>query len=144
MTALVFVDTNVLIYAQDSANLKKQQQAQAWRRELWKTGAGRISFQVLQEFYVNVIQKWPSARNRAREEVRDLLAWQPVRADGDLIERAWALQDRYQLSFWDSLIVAAAKTAACQYLLTEDLQDSQDFGGIRIINPFRNDPASVL
>jgi predicted nucleic acid-binding protein len=99
MTALVFVDTNVLIYAQDSANLEKQQRAQAWRRELWKTGAGRISFQVLQEFYVNVAQKWPNARRQAREEVRDLLAWQPVRADGELMERAWEFQDRYQLSF---------------------------------------------
>jgi len=59
MTALVFVDTNVLIYAQDSANLKKQKQAQAWRRELWLSGAGRVSFQVLQEFYVNIIQRWP-------------------------------------------------------------------------------------
>ena len=101
-------------------------------------------FKSCQEFYVNVVQKWPSARTQARQEVRDLLAWQPVRADGDLIERAWALQDRYQLSFWDSLIVAAAKTAACQYLLTEDLQDSQDFDGVRIINPFRNDTASVF
>src|SRR5919108_460426 len=73
MIALVFVDTNVLIYAQDSADLKKQRRAQAWRRELWKTGAGRISFQVLQEFYVNVAQKWPNARSQAREEVRDLL-----------------------------------------------------------------------
>ena len=109
-----------------------------------ETGAGRISFQVLQEFYVNVAQKWPNARSQAREEVRDLLAWQPVRADGELMERAWALQDRYQLSFWDSLIVAAAKTAACQYLLTEDLQDTQNLDGLRIVNPFRDGPASVL
>jgi predicted nucleic acid-binding protein len=144
MTALVFVDTNVLIYAQDSANLKKQKQAQAWRRELWLSGAGRVSFQVLQEFYVNIIQRWPDARGQARAEVRDLVAWNPVRADTDLIERAWVLQDRYQLSFWGSLIVAAAKTAACRYLLTEDLQDGQNFDGLRVINPFRNDPASVL
>jgi predicted nucleic acid-binding protein len=143
MIALVFVDTNVLIYAQDSADLKKQRRAQAWRRELWKTGAGRISFQVLQEFYVNVAQKWPNARSQAREEVRDLLAWRPVRVDADLLEHAWLIQDRFKLSFWDSLIVAAAKSASCGYLLTEDLQDGQEFDGLRALNPFTNDPASI-
>ena len=144
MTALVFVDTNVLIYAQDSADPKKQQLAQAWRRELWNSGAGRTSFQVLQEFYVNVAQKWPKARSQAREEVRDLLAWRPVRADGELLERAWFMQDRYKLSFWDSLIVAAAKAASCSYLLTEDLQDGQEFDGLRVLSPFSNDPRSNL
>lgn len=142
MTALVFVDTNVLIYALDSGDLKKQKLAQAWRRELWNSGAGRISFQVLQEFYVNVAQKWPNARSQAREEVRDLLAWRPVRVDGELLDRAWLIQDRYQLSFWDSLIVAAAKAASCSYLLTEDLQDGQEFDGLRVLSPFFNDPSS--
>lgn len=144
MTALVFVDTNVLIYAQDSADLKKQQHAQSWRRELWKSGAGRISFQVLQEFYVNVAQKWPNARGQAREEVRDLLAWRPVRVDTEILEHAWLIQDRFKLAFWDSLIVAAAKSVSCLYLLTEDLQDGQEFDGLRVLNPFTNTPASVL
>ena len=65
MTAPVFVDTNVLIYALDEADRKKQQLAQAWRMELWKSRRGRISYQVLQEFYVKVTQKWPTARERA-------------------------------------------------------------------------------
>src|ERR1700690_1668290 len=96
MTAPVFVDTNVLIYALDEADRKKQQLAQAWRMELWKSRRGRISYQVLQEFYVKVTQKWPTARERARAEVRDLLAWQPVAADATLLERAWRVQDRYR------------------------------------------------
>jgi len=75
MTALVFVDTNVLLYAVDSADLKKQQASREWREELWKSRARRISFQVLQEFYAKVIQKWPAGRDEARAEVRDLLAW---------------------------------------------------------------------
>ena len=62
MTAPVFVDTNVLIYALDAGNLKKQEAARVWRAEVWKTRRGRISFQVLQEFYVKVTQKWPRAR----------------------------------------------------------------------------------
>jgi len=143
MTAPVFVDTNVLIYALDRGDLKKQEAARAWRAELWKSHRGRISFQVLQEFYVNVAQKWPSAREQARAEVRDLLAWRPAQVDEAILERAWRIQDRYQLSFWDALIVAAAKSLACRYLLTEDLQADQELDGITVINPFLRGPASV-
>ena len=141
MTAPVFVDTNVLIYALDEADRKKQQLAQAWCLELWKSRRGRISYQVLQEFYVKVTQKWPTARERARAEVRDLLAWQPVAADATLLERAWKIQDRYRFSFWDALIVAAARVASCRYLLTEDLQADQEIDGILVVNPFAHGPA---
>lgn len=143
MTAPVFVDTNVLIYALDEADLKKQEAARAWRAELWKSRRGRISYQVLQEFYVKVTEKWPRARSAARAEVRDLVAWRPVAVDAGLLERAWTIQDRYQLSFWDALIVAAARSASCRYLLTEDLQADQDLDGVLVINPFRRDPASL-
>lgn len=137
MTALVFVDTNVLIYAIDLADPAKQQAAQSWRTQLWLSGKGRISFQVLQEFYAKVIQKKISVRDVARAEVRDLMAWQPVAADAQLFERAWKLQDRFQLSFWDALIVAAAKVASCPFLLSEDFQHHQDFDGVLVVNPFR-------
>lgn len=144
MTAPVFVDTNVLIYAVDEANQKKHEAAKLWRAELWKSRRGRISFQVLQEFYANVAQKWPSSRRQAQAEVRNLLAWRPVPLDAEVLEQAWKVQERYQLSFWDSLIVAAAKTASCRYLLTEDLQADQDLGGIVVVNPFRSDPGAIL
>ena len=143
MTAPVFVDTNVLIYALDEANPKKQEAAQAWRAELWKSRRGRISFQVLQEFYVKVTQNRPSARQEARSEVRDLLAWQPVAVDNAILEHGWKIQDRYQLSFWDALIVAAAKAASCRYLLTEDLQANQNLDGLLVVNPFLCDPGSL-
>ncbi|MGD0909692.1 MAG: VapC toxin family PIN domain ribonuclease, partial [Candidatus Acidiferrales bacterium] len=68
MTATIFVDTNVFLYALDLADPKKQSAALAWRTELWKTGQGRISFQVLQEFYVKAAQKWPDRRDTARAE----------------------------------------------------------------------------
>ena len=74
MNALVFVDTNVFIYALDKADLRKQQAASVWRAELWKSRQGRVSYQVLQEFYVKVTRKWPAVREQARAEVRDLLA----------------------------------------------------------------------
>ena len=143
MTALVFVDTNVLIYAHDLADPEKQRMAQVWRAELWKNGRGRISFQVLQEFYAKVTQKRPAARDEVRAEVRDLLAWRPVPVDAVLLERGWKIQDRYQLSFWDALIVAAAITSSCRFLLTEDLNSGQDLDGVLVVNPFDRDLASL-
>ena len=143
MTAPVFVDTNVLIYALDKGDPKKYQAAGTWRTQLWKSRCGRISFQVLQEFYVKVIQKWPAARDEARAEVRDLLAWGPLPVDGAMLERSWRIQDRYQLSFWHALIVAAAQMMSCRYLLTEDLQPGQDIDGIVVVNPILRDPSSI-
>lgn len=144
MTALVFLDTNVLIYALDRADVKKQEAARAWRAKLWKNRSGRTSFQVLQEFYVKVGQKWPAARDEARAEVKDLLAWRPVAVDAAILERGWRIQDRYGLSFWDALIVAAAKSVGCQYLLTEDLQADQDVDGVIVVNPFLSEPGFVF
>jgi predicted nucleic acid-binding protein len=143
MTAPVFVDTNVLIHAVDSADPVKHGAARRWREELWKHRLGRTSFQVLHEFYVQVTQKSPAARRQAQEEVRDLLFWQPVALNQEVLEGAWEVQDRYHLSFWDSLIVSAAKAASCAYLLTEDLQTNQNLDGLVVINPFKTDPASL-
>jgi len=140
MTDPVFVDTNVLIHALDQADPKKHQAARLWRAELWKSRRGRISFQVLQEFYVKVTQKRPAARQEARAEVRNLLAWGPVAVDADVVELGWRIQDRYQLSFWDALIVAAARAASCRYLLTEDLQADQNLDGVVVVNPFLRGP----
>ncbi len=140
MTAPIFVDTNVLIYAFDTADRKKQQAAALWRAELWQSRRGRISFQVLHEFYVNIAHKWPAALETARAEVKNLMAWRPVSTDAALLERSWKIQDRYRLSFWDAAIVAAAKASSCRYLLTEDLQPDQDLDGVVVINPFLRDP----
>lgn len=140
MTAPVFVDTNVFLYALDRSDSAKQRAAQAWRGALWEMRLGRTSFQVLQEFYANVASKWPIEREQARKEIRDLLAWRPATVSSEILEYGWKLQDRYSLSFWDSLIVAAAKSLACRYLLTEDLQRGQDFDGITVISPFKTDP----
>ena len=144
MTAPVFVDTNVFLYAIDRADQRKQQAAQVWRAELWKSRRGRTSFQVLHEFFVNATQKSLSSKEDARAEVRDLLAWNPVALDGVTLERSWKIQDRYKLSFWDALIVAAARQSSCGFLLTEDMQSGQNLDGVVVVNPFRVDPATLL
>lgn len=106
---------------------------------LWDTGRGRLSYQVLQEFYVTVTQKLkPGLEVRhAQADVRALLAWQPLRVDARVLEGAWFIQERYGLGWWDALIVAAAQVSGCRYLLTEDLQESQALGHVEVINPFR-------
>src|SRR5437016_3040095 len=144
MTAPVFVDTNILLYAVDDTDPRKHKVARDWRAELWKSRLGRVSFQVLSEFYVNAVRLKPAANDQARAEVRELLTWNPVVVDAAVIERGWKLQDRYQLSSWDSLIVAAAKAASCGFLLTEDLQDGQKLDGVEVVNPFRRGFASVV
>ena len=143
-TVPVFVDTNVLIYALDQADPRKQAAAATWRAELWKSHAGRISYQVLQEFYAKVCHKWPAATDAARAEVRDLLAWRPLPVSAALLEQSWKLQDRYRLSFWDAMIAAAAKATGCRYLLTEDLQAGQSLDGVVVLSPFSNSPESFL
>jgi predicted nucleic acid-binding protein len=144
MTAPVFVDSNVFIYAVDQANPEKHEAARLWRSELWKSRLGRVSFQVLEEFYANVHRKWPDAREQVQAEIRNLMAWRPVVINERIIEDGWTIQERYKLSFWDALIVSAAKAASCCYLLTEDLQAGQDFDGVVVVNPFRLGPREIF
>jgi predicted nucleic acid-binding protein len=143
MTAPVFVDTSIFIYYLDEANPKKFQASRLWLAELWKSRQGRVSFQVLQELYSTATKKWPALRTEVRAEVRDLLDLHPVTIDAEILETGWRMQERFQLSFWDSLIVAAAKAASCPYLLTEDLQADQELDGVLVVNPFRSDPADI-
>ena len=145
MTAKVFVDTNVLVYSRDASEPQKQEQAMAWMAHLWRTRTGELSYQVLQEFYLTVTAKLQPGLDpgNARRDVRSLLAWQPVVVNERVLENAWLVQDGYQISWWDALVVSAAQLADCRYLLTEDLQENQEFGSLRVINPFHVEPTSL-
>jgi predicted nucleic acid-binding protein len=145
MAAEVFVDSNVLVYARDASEPEKQEKALAWMERLWSSGAGRLSFLVLQEFYVTATEKLKPGLNiaHARSDVRSLLTWRPIPIDGRVIEGAWSIQDRFRLSWWDALIVSAAQIGGCRYLLSEDFQEGQRFGSLRVVHPFRTSPASI-
>jgi predicted nucleic acid-binding protein len=145
MADKVFVDTNVLVYSRDTSEPEKQIRAMEWMTHLWKTQAGRLSYQVLQEFYVTVTEKLKPGLNseEARRDVRSLLAWQPVAMDARVLEGAWLIQDQHKFSWWDALILSAAQASGCRYLLSEDLQENQELGSLKIINPFRTTPASL-
>jgi predicted nucleic acid-binding protein len=145
MSVKVFVDTNVLVYARDASEPDKQSRAADWMATLWERRAGRLSYQVLQEFYITVTGKLAPGLDKelARRDVRALGAWRPMAADLRFLERAWLLQDRFRIPWWDALIVAAAQLSACQYLLSEDLQEGLDFGNLRVISPFLQRPEDL-
>lgn len=146
MTAVVFVDTNVLVYARDTTDQGKQERAITWLAALWDAEAGRLSWQVLQEYYVTATRKLDPPRDPAlvREDVASLATWRPLAPHLPIIDTAWAVEDRFGFSWWDALIVAAAQTAGCTHLLTEDLQDGQDLDGVLVVDPFRHLPEDIL
>jgi predicted nucleic acid-binding protein len=146
MTARVFVDTNVLVYARDRTDEEKHARALEWLAVLWQERAGRLSWQVLQEYYVTATRKLEPPRGPAdaREDVTSLVTWRPIAIDLPTLDAAWVIEDRFSLSWWDALIVAAAQAGGCTHLLSEDLQDGQSFETLRIISPFTHRPEAVL
>jgi predicted nucleic acid-binding protein len=134
----VFVDSNILIYAHDADAGTKQRIAADRLRDLWIAGAGRLSTQVLQEFYVNVTRKidTPLAAGAAREVVRDYAAWIESPVTAATVVRASEIGEVWRISFWDAMILAAAEQSGAEVLLTEDLNAGQRVAGIEILNPF--------
>ncbi len=136
---LVFVDSNILIYAEDGASAAKQTAALQWIEHLWRARTGRISTQVLNEFYVNVTRKLkpPMPQGDARATVRRFAAgWNPWQIDQATVETAWAMEARHGLQYWDCLVLAAAQHSGCALVLSEDMQHQGRYGAVQVINPF--------
>jgi predicted nucleic acid-binding protein len=137
MPADVFLDTNILVYPYDvDAGNKRAVALRLAERGWLDPGSTVISVQVLQELFVNLMRK-----GRTHEEgstiVRDLSAWPVVENSLLLFHSALELKSRWQTSFWDALILAAARQAGATTLISEDFADGQDYGGIRVVNPFK-------
>jgi predicted nucleic acid-binding protein len=135
---LVHVDTNILVYAEDRSHADKHRAARAWLRELWVRHCGRLSTQVLNEFYSVATRRLrpQMLAGDVRAEIRRYQRWNPWVCDHATVENAWAVESRFGLNWWDALIVAAAQQQGCTLLLTEDLQHDQQIDGVRIVNPF--------
>jgi len=147
MTGPVFVDANILVYDRDERDPAKHERARAWMAALWeRPGLGVTSGQVLSEFYWTVTRKLKPGldEEQARRYLRALFAWDFVAIDQAALDEAWSVQDRFKFSFWDALIVAAARIGGCRLLLTEDLQADQDLDGIVVVNPFERLPEGTL
>ena len=138
MTALVFVDTNIFAYAREPGDPGKRARAREWLEILWRDLRGRTSIQVLNEYYSLLTRKakFSTTRDVAWSDVAELLKWNPQELDSEVLTRAYEIEGRYQLNWWDCLIVAAAQAQGCALLLTEDLQDGADYGGVIVRNPF--------
>ncbi|MBU4175498.1 MAG: PIN domain-containing protein [Actinobacteria bacterium] len=137
MSDRVFVDTNILVYAHDISAGNKHQKARDIVSDLWVSGLGVISTQVLQEFYNAVTRKVPKPLplQEARRKVSDFSKWGVVVIGVDDVLDAIDIQARYGFSFWDSLIISAAITADARVLITEDLTDGQEVRGVLVSNP---------
>lgn len=133
-----FLDTNILVYAYDNTAGRKHEIARDRLLELWDSGRGIISTQVLQEFFVTVTRKLPSSMDArsAQAIISDLCTWEVVVIDGDDIIAGIDLAARHQLSFWDAMIVEAALNGGASLLLSEDLSHGQKMNGVVISNPF--------
>jgi len=136
----VFLDTNILVYAHDVSAGDKHAIALKIMEDLWDSGFGVLSTQVLQEFFVTATKKIPKPLSvfEAKEIIRVLLKWDIVLNDGDSILEAIDIQSQYKYSFWDSMIIEASIRGGAALLLSEDLSDSQIIKSVKIKNPFLN------
>ena len=131
-----FVDTNVLLYAEDGREPDRRAVAARVLGDLWASGLGVLSTQVLQEFYDNATRKLRMPPESARRIVAQYAEWPVVETTAQMIVSASLLHERHGFAFWDAMIVEAALLSAATTLLSEDLQDGRRIGGLTISNPF--------
>lgn len=137
MSDKYFVDTNILMYAHDTAAGEKHARAKALVEDLWESRSGVVSTQVLQELAVNLRRKAkrPLNARATRDVVSDYLAWHVVVNGSDAILEALDLEAWHRVSFWDALVIQAAQLAGAEVLYSEDLSDGQRYGTVRVKNP---------
>ena len=137
MPAERFLDTNILLYGYDLDAPEKRHVAQSLIEQAWfQLGRTAISVQVLQEFHVNFVRKGHSAEEAAAL-VTDFSHWPVIDNTLTIFRHGLSLQSRWQLSLWDAMILAAAQASGARELISEDLNHGQDYGGIRVVNPFK-------
>jgi predicted nucleic acid-binding protein len=139
VTTSTFVDTNVLVYAHGVGDDDpRAPKARSILADLWRTGDGAVSTQVLQEFYAVATRKLkpPLAKSQARRVVATYADWCSVNTDPALIVAASDLEEQHSLAFWDALVIEAALQAGATTLVSEDLQHGRTCGALVIQNPF--------
>jgi predicted nucleic acid-binding protein len=141
--AIVFVDTGVLLAADDAFDPPRQTQARAWLQALWLRRAGRVSTQVLNDYYVTVTQNYSMPAGDARAKLRRFQLWQPWQIDHQTVETAWGVEARFGLRYWEALIVAAAAQSGASHVLSTSLTHEQHIDGVTILNPFQAAPQSL-
>ncbi len=133
-----FLDTNILVYAHDNSAGEKHEIAKRLVRTMWQSRNGCISVQVLQEFFVTVTRKTatPLSVDEAAFVISRLGQWQVYSPTAEDVVNAIQVQKRYQLSFWDALIIHSARQLNCAVVWSEDMNDGQFYGSVQVRNPF--------
>lgn len=140
---IVFVDTNVLLAADDAFDATRQSRIRDWLQALWQRRAGRVSTQVLNAYYVGATQHFGLPQGDARAKLRRYQLWQPWQIDHQTVETAWGVEARFGLPYWDALIVAAAAQSGASHVLSLDLQHGQQIDGITILSPLLAAPTDL-
>ena len=138
MSARSFLDTNVLVYADDKAAPAKQRRAIDLVAEHRRAGTGVVSLQVLQEYFVTVTRNLHVDARIARRKVELLAEFDVAAPEVADILAAIDLHRLHGFSFWDALVLRSAKQAGCSVLFSEDLQDARELDGVLVVNPFRS------
>ncbi len=139
MSGRYFLDTNVFVYSFDAGDSAKARRAGKLIRDAVSTGKGVVSYQVVQEFFSVALRKFAKPMTPAEAEQYLATVFRPlltVESSPALFLEALRVTSRYRLSWYDSLIVAAAIEANCSTLLSEDLQPGLRIGDLRVENPF--------
>ncbi|MCZ7588155.1 MAG: PIN domain-containing protein [Gaiella sp.] len=133
-----FVDTNTLVYAHDTSAGPKREVATALVEDLWESGHGCVSIQVLQELFVTLTRKLPRPvdTDTAEKAVEDFSTWTVHVPGADDVIAAIQLHNRNRISFWDAMIVRSAVALGCDTLLSEDLNAGQRYDGVLVVDPF--------
>ena len=137
MAQKYFVDTNILIYAHDRSAGVKHDRARRVIEELWNSGEGVLSTQVLQELCINLRRKVakPLPVDEVRQLIRDYLSWEVVVNTPESVLQALEIEVRHKITFWDALVVQAAESAGAEVLYSEDLTTGHHYGTIQVVNP---------
>jgi predicted nucleic acid-binding protein len=137
----VFVDTSVLVAAEDTGQDALHAAVLQWLDLLWRTRSGRTGSQSLCEFYEQVTTAaQPLPQGDARAAIRRYQTWTPWKTDAATLETAWAVQSRHQLAFGDCLAVACAQHSGCEQMLTLHLPHGTQFGGVAMVHPLHQAP----
>jgi predicted nucleic acid-binding protein len=133
-----FIDTNILLYALSTDPEEATKAAKALN--LLDQRDGALSVQVLQEFYVQATRDTKADRITHDQAVALITSWERFKVQEvtlQVMHAAFRTKKRFRISYWDAAIIEAARAAGCDVIYSEDLNDGQDFGGIRVKNPFQ-------
>ena len=135
----IFIDTNILVYTLDKRDKVKQKQAREILKKIVELHQPVLSTQIIKEFYVVSVSKLKAEHLMVKNIIHNFKNMEIVNNDLDLIEQAIDISIISRISFWDSLVVAAAEKAKCDFIISEDLNSGQTYRGVMVINPFEKE-----